>query len=104
MTIILHEKFAPYIVDKSLPPEQESACFEAWLDSIKKAGIVASNSQVMHAGRHYTNVFETFSFVVDSALNLMCLVDIISLNICLVAMAALLGPPNGFLPHGLLPG
>ena len=46
MMIILHENFTPYIVDSTLTSEQESVCFESWLQSIEKAGVVTSSSQV----------------------------------------------------------
>ena len=54
MLIILHEHFKPYVVNSSLSIEQELECFEKWLASIEKEGLVTSSSQV-HCSKCHAN-------------------------------------------------
>mmetsp|Transcript_19635 Transcript_19635/g.33047 ORF Transcript_19635/g.33047 Transcript_19635/m.33047 type:complete len:608 (+) Transcript_19635:266-2089(+) len=49
MMITLHERFPPYVVDPSQTPKEEAASFEAWLESIRSAGLVTSSSQLFSA-------------------------------------------------------
>ena len=47
MIIALHERFPPYVVDKSLSAAEEQKAFDAWIERLMSEGIVASKTQVM---------------------------------------------------------